>query len=140
MKEAVTLSGISRESLSRLERGDFTKWSTVKKIAAGLGATQKQHLEILAAWVKLEVGEDSRKLIIEPKSEDPMSLSDKSASITAKAMTLFNELTPANQEQIIKTMERKPVLECLPPINKFWDTDKSVKKPSKPATASYSRR
>lgn len=65
--ELAAKAGFSRLTLYNLERGKHVKIGTIRKIAEALNVTGQAWLELLAAWIKSEIGEDSAKMWVEPK-------------------------------------------------------------------------
>lgn len=116
-KAAASKTGISRESILRIESGDNVKLDTLRQIATGYKVSKSQWNELLICWLKLELGPDSKNLIIETREDGPSTLHDSTASLTAEAMMLFTDLTTRDREQIVLTMKRKRVMACLPHIN-----------------------
>ncbi|NOS68329.1 MAG: helix-turn-helix domain-containing protein [Verrucomicrobia bacterium] len=92
---------ISRETFSKIQRGDSTiKLSTLKLIADFLGATKEQWLELVIAWVKEQIGDEAKYLRIEPLNA-PMD------NVTEDAKKL-NELLASFSE-----LERHEIIICL---------------------------
>lgn len=120
-KEIIAAAGVSRQTFRKIELGESVKLSTLKEIALALGVTSDspEWLELVVAWIKTEVGHDSRKLWIEAR--DSNVLRESGESDTARAMMLFSELTAADRVEIIKAMQRPEVRACLPAINSVWE-------------------
>lgn len=120
--EIVEKLGISRETFRRIERGDSVKLSTLKEIANVLGVKDEDWIELIIAWIKLEIGQDAQKMWIEPKEQKASKLHDAQESAQAKAMMLFNQLNSEDRHQIILAMERPEIRRSLPALNKLYDS------------------
>ncbi len=111
--------GLSRESFYRMERGGTVKIDTLRDIAKGFKLSEDEWLDLLAAWLKMQAGDDGLKLFIERKGHSTKSKG--SDSEIATAMTLFTNLTPDERQEILNAMRRPEVRACLPAINSVWD-------------------
>lgn len=112
---------ISRGSFRALELGKSVKLSTLREIAALLGADEAQWIDLLVAWLKHEAGGDEEKLWIEPKAASTSVLHGVEESQVARAMMLFKNLNAADRMEITKAMKRAEVRACLPAINSVWE-------------------
>ena len=120
-EEAADKCKLSRESFYRMERGGSVKLATLKQIAQGFEVPETEWLELLTAWIRTEVGLDAGKLWIEPKRLGTSALRESEESTVARAMMLYQALNPSERAEIDKAMERKPVRDCLPAINRVWE-------------------
>jgi transcriptional regulator with XRE-family HTH domain len=113
---------VSRATFRKIELGQSIKLSTLKEIAKALTVDESapEWLDLLVAWIKSEVGYDSRKLWIEPRAGSS-TLHDAAESETARAMMLFEQLNAGDRAQIVKAMQRPEVRACLPAINRIWE-------------------
>lgn len=119
-KEIIGLAEISRETFRKVERGEAgVKLSTLKAIADALGVSQDQWTDLVAAWLKVEAGEEAHRLSIKPKH--PSDVGQTESSQVAHAAILFQQLNAAERQEILKAMERKEVRNCLPSINRVWE-------------------
>lgn len=118
-KEIIESAGISRETFRRIERGETVKRETLREISNALGATREQWLDLLAAWLMIEAGQDAPSIWIEPKASG--ELKDATRNQTALATMLFQQLNAEERQQVMKAMQRKEVLSCLPAINQVWE-------------------
>jgi transcriptional regulator with XRE-family HTH domain len=119
-EEAGQKAGVSRESFYRIERGGSVKFETLRAIAKAFELPEADWLELVAAWLRSEIGEDANKLWIEPK-DGHSRLREGEDSQVARAMMLFTQLNPADRSEITKAMERPEVRGCLPAINSVWE-------------------
>ncbi len=127
--------GVSRNVFSYLAKGQTVKLSTLRKIANAFELTRAAWLDLLIAWIRAEIGEEDFKDLIvrrsETANEDGMlhDAEQKQEEILLKHFSLLSE---AEQAEVVKTMQRQEVLNCLPPINQVWDRFESPKKQAKP--------
>jgi transcriptional regulator with XRE-family HTH domain len=111
-------TGLSRESIFRIERGGTVKLDTVRQIAIDLGASRAQWLGILTAWLKNQAGKESDKLFIEPKNTTSPELNDK-ISDSSQAMMLFTELNALQRKEILFAMQNPSVITILASTRKL---------------------
>lgn len=95
------------------------KYITLKKIAKGFKLKEPDWLALLIAWLKTEAGEDANKLLVESKARSP--LHDADHNQVSSAMFYFEQLNANERSEILKAMQRKEVVACLPAINRIWD-------------------
>lgn len=116
--EIISAAKVSRQTFRKIELGESVKLSTLRQIADAIGANEQQWAELLAAWLSAEAGGESRLLWIHPRGE---AFSESKDSPAARALMLFEQLNAADRQHVLKTMQRKEVLACLPAINRVWE-------------------
>lgn len=122
--EIIKGADVSRETFRKIERGQLVKVPTLKKICDYLGADKQQWSEILAAAMKLKIGNDARHLNISyGKTPNKQDQSDRD-----QVVNLVEQLDEFDRQQIIMAMMRPQVRSCLPSINKLYDQLKKIGK------------
>lgn len=116
--------GVSRNVFSYLAKGQSVKLSTLRKIANAFQLSRSAWLDLLIAWIRAEIGEeDFRDLIVRRADalHEGGMLHDAEQKQEEALLKHFALLSEAEQQEILKTMQRQEVLNCLPPINLVWD-------------------
>ena len=116
-------SGLSLRTICKLEAGENVRLATIRQIAEALNLIEVDRLELIVLWLKLELGEDFRKLNVEPKSGHS-SLKD-SDHLLGKIQVLMNDLPRKYQEQILLAVQRPEILRCLQSLNDLYDSVKA---------------
>lgn len=93
---------------------------TLRQIRKACGLSTEEWLDLLISWLKVHLGIDFYELKIEkvPNPRGKWILHDRTDQ---DVLRLFNTLEDADKTQVLKTMQRKEVLACLPAINDVWD-------------------
>ena len=128
---AAAKCGVSRETIRKLRTGESTKLSTLKSICQAIGTPTEEWVAIVIAWVRQELGDEAESVYIESKAPNNSSLRDGAQSIESQAIKLFHDLTDVERDEIIKTMQRPGVIECVKAINRVWER-LSVKRQNHP--------
>ncbi len=116
-EEFANRCGFSRIVVVQLESGKSVKFDTLDKIRAGFELGEDRWLDMVISWIREEVTDAVfRKLQIRR-----MNVGFANDSAGSKLQHLFELLSTQDREQILKTMERKEVRNCLPSINHVYD-------------------
>lgn len=116
-------AGLSLRTICKLEAGESVRLATIRQIAEALNLLEIERLDLIVLWLKLELGEDYKKLNIEPKSG---SSSLKDADHLLGRLQLFlNEVPRKYQEQICLAVQRPEILRCLQSLNDLYDSVKA---------------
>lgn len=131
-EEFANRCGFSRIVVVQLEAGHSVKFDTLNKIRVGFNLGEDRWLDMVISWIREEVTDDVfKKLQIRRISSGYVSEGGSD-----QVLHLFSMLSTQDREQILKTMERKEVRNCLPSINhvydKFTGKDVEPKAPAKP--------
>jgi transcriptional regulator with XRE-family HTH domain len=108
---------VNRQTLTELEDGSSVKLSTLQLIAEKCNLGQREWINLLIGWIRAEIGEPNFSLLNVSPSTLNWAVQQKSgrAVLCSKA---FASLSDEDQRQILATMVRKPVLSCLPALNR----------------------
>ena len=126
--------GVSRNVFSYLAKGQSVKLSTLRKIANAFQLSRTAWLDLLIAWIRAEIGEDDFRELVVRRSETAHEgdlLHDAEQKQEESLLKHFSLLSESEQEEIMKTMQRQEVLNCLPSINRVWDRFEAPKKQPK---------
>ncbi|HEU5123927.1 MAG TPA: hypothetical protein VFW05_07675 [Verrucomicrobiae bacterium] len=118
--DIIAAAGISRETFRKIERGQPTRLDTLRQISQAMKLSEDQWMELMIAWIKSQLGDQSSKLEIRPLSESSV-LKNRARNPVDDVMMLFTNLNAAERIDIIKAMQRKEVRACLPGINRIWE-------------------
>jgi transcriptional regulator with XRE-family HTH domain len=119
-------TGVSLRTICKIEAGETVRLQTVRKIAESLEITERERLEWMVHWIRLEVGEDFHKLHIEIQGA-PRAMSD-SDHLLGKIQVLLSDLPRKFQEQIYLSLQRPELLRCLQHLNELYDSMKRERK------------
>lgn len=105
------------QTILRLERGSTCKLSVLQKIIKRKKLNDDTFVMLLRAWLKTQLGKDFNKIIIE--SKDGIA-NDKPTGL-AEIQTKISDLPKADQERILKLVERPPVLRMTDHLVETYD-------------------
>lgn len=112
--------GLSMRTVAGLSRGESVRLNTLRQIASKCHCSDSQWKELLLAWIRLEIGEeDFQNLDIQAATTN---------SDTKKLINQFSRLNTDDQASVLKTLERRELLNCLADLNKVYD---NLAKPTK---------
>jgi transcriptional regulator with XRE-family HTH domain len=129
--EFATRAGVSLRTVNNLELGQAVRLDTVQQVAKALQLKEGERLALVIAWLRTEAGPDADRLWIE--SKNPSEIRELESDESTRADLLFRKLTASDREQILKTMQRREVLNCLPAINHVWEKTERTKIPNVPS-------
>ena len=115
-QEIVDGAGLSRETFRKLERGQGVKLSTLRDIANYLKLSRAQWLALVAAWIKLEIGEADAKSI--------QIIANETAAVPREVRQLQElalQLPPAELHQVILALSRPEVRRSCIALNQLYD-------------------
>jgi DNA-binding Xre family transcriptional regulator len=135
--EIIQKAGLSRETFRKMERGEGVKLTTLRQIFEALDCEESEWVDLLIAWIQTEIGPESARIWIH--SREPSALKEGKPDIAAQAMAVFQKLNAVDRDQVLKTMQRREVLNCLPAINQVWEkTDRTKPKATGPQSSRFS--
>jgi transcriptional regulator with XRE-family HTH domain len=106
-------TGLSRESVYRIERGDSVKLGTVKELAGALEATRAEKLDLLIAWTKQTLGDDAQDLLIEARASEKTAHCSLFEHHSAQVTSLLERLTETQIEHLILALQSREILQCV---------------------------
>lgn len=106
-------TGLSRESVYRIERGDSVKLGTVKELAGALEATRAEKLDLLIAWTKQTLGDDAQDLLIEARAAEKTAHCSIFEHHSAQVTSLIERLTETQVEHLILALQSREILQCV---------------------------
>jgi transcriptional regulator with XRE-family HTH domain len=113
-------AGLSLRTISKLEAGDSVRLDTVRRIAATCDLSDADRLELVISWIKLEIGDDYFKMIVEPKAA--AAVVKDSESLVGKIQRRLQDVPSKYQEQIYLMLERPEILRCLEHLNDLYQS------------------
>lgn len=110
-------TGLSRESIFRIERGEQVKLTTLRKIATALQGSPSQWADLLAAWLRFQAGQHAKLVSIE-SLKPASSLKEDSDAWATKVLELISRLPAAERKNILFALENPQIIQCLTHIRK----------------------
>jgi transcriptional regulator with XRE-family HTH domain len=117
--------GLSLRTICKLEAGEPASLRTIERIARSSRLSEGERLNLIVAWLKLELGEDFQKLSVEIKDHKSVSLKDEH-QLAAKIQVLISDIPRKQQEQVCLALQRPEVLGCLATLNALYDSLKGT--------------
>ncbi|MBI4658516.1 MAG: hypothetical protein HY735_06655 [Verrucomicrobia bacterium] len=111
---------LSLRTICKLEAGDLVRLATVQQIAKACKLSEPDRLDLIVAWLKLEIGEDIQNLQVEVQGQ-PLAARD-AEYLPAKIQALVSTTPRKYQEQICLALQRPEVLRCLSALNELYDS------------------
>lgn len=111
--EVAKQTGLSRESVYRIERGDAVKLSTVKALARALGAGRAETVDLYIAWIKQNLGADAEDLLIEARSGEKTAHESVMERQASEVRTLLAALSVTQRDQLIMALQSREILNCI---------------------------
>lgn len=119
-RDFAALCSLSLRTINAIEsQGESVQLSTLRQIKDACHLSGGMWLDLLIAWLKLELEGDFRRLNI-AKARVPKLEQAEDQDV----LHLFRLLGEPERKQILLTMQRDDVLRCLFPINAVWDSAK----------------
>jgi transcriptional regulator with XRE-family HTH domain len=113
--------GLSLRTICKLEAGEPASLRTIQQIARSSRLSEAERLELVVAWLKMELGEDFRKLSVEIKDRPVGAVKDE-IQLAGKIQVLISDLSRKHQEQIYLALQRPEILRCLRTLNELYDS------------------
>jgi transcriptional regulator with XRE-family HTH domain len=136
--EIADKTGLSRESVYRIERGDPVKLATVKELADALEATRAEKLDLLVAWAKQMLGNDAPDLVIKARSGEKPEHCSVFERQTAQVNSLLEGLNETQVEHLILALQSREILQCLSAMVRIAGGNPSTSKPAENKQAPFS--
>jgi hypothetical protein len=111
--------GLSLRTVCKLEAGEGVSLETVRQLAKALRLADATRLELMVCWLKLQLGEDFGRLVIQVK-EGPQELQE-SNDLPAQIQVAVIDLPHKLQEQLHLMLKRPEILGCLASLNALYD-------------------
>lgn len=113
--------GLSLRTICKLEAGEPATLRTVQQIARSFRLTETERLELIIAWLKMELRDDFHRLSIEIKDGAPAALKEED-QLAGRIQLLINDVPRKHQEQIYHALKRPEILRCLQTLNELYDS------------------
>jgi transcriptional regulator with XRE-family HTH domain len=136
--EIADKTGLSRESVYRIERGDPVKLATVKELADAMEATRAEKLDLLVAWAKQMLGNDAPDLVIKARSGEKPEHCSVFERQTAQVNSLLEGLNETQVEHLILALQSREILQCLSAMVRIAGGNPSNSKPAESKQARFS--
>ena len=107
------LSGLSTESVRRIELGRSPRIKSLKKIVTALNGSSDQWVGIVIAWIKCEAGDECECVKIEPRQAGQDEAFATLSKQTQEAVKLFDKLSVPDRDAMIFAMQQSEVLRCM---------------------------
>lgn len=117
-------TGLSLRTICKLEAGESVRLTTVRQVAQSLNLSEMERLELIVLWLKLELGDDFRKLNVELK--DGSAVLRESDDLLGKVQVLLHDIPQKHQEQVYLAVQRPEVLRCVQSLNDLYDSVKAT--------------
>ena len=113
-------AGISLRTVCKLEAGEPVSLETVQQISRSLRLPEPERLELIVSWLKIQIGDDFNKLIVQVKDQ-PSAFRD-SDQLLGSIQLLLSDTPRKLQEQIHVMLQRPEILPCLKILNDLYDS------------------
>ena len=120
-EEMAGITGISRETLRKLESGENVSLKSLRTIARGVKALPEDELELIATWLRATAGSAAKHLHIAPIDAKRSRLATVGHDTARALHDKFTALSTKEQAAILTAMQRPAVLRSLMHLNTLYD-------------------
>jgi hypothetical protein len=117
-------TNLSLRTICKLEAGESARLETLLRISKACGLEDGERLELIVSWLKLELGDDFSKLIVQPKTPGMLRDAD---NLPGKIQVKLRDVSKKHQEQIHLALQRPEVLRCLENLNDLYEAVRGTK-------------
>ena len=121
LEEMAGITGISRETLRKLEIGENVSLKSLRIIARGVKALPEDELELIATWLRATAGSAAKQLRIEPIDAKRSRLATVGRDTARALQDKFAGLSTKEQAAILTAMQRPAVMRSLIHLNTLYD-------------------
>jgi transcriptional regulator with XRE-family HTH domain len=121
LEEMAGITGISRETLRKLENGQNVSLKSLRIITRGVKSLPEDELELIATWLRATAGSAAKHLRIEPIDAKRSRLATIGRDTARALQDKFTALSTKEQTAILTAMQRPPVLRSLIHLNHLYD-------------------
>ena len=129
------LTGVRRKTLSDAENGQRMWLASLKKIAEATKVDQRRWADLLASWVRRELGDEAALIKVTSPDVDHVAPRSPRTDVGELLTNLFAVHPNENQCEILKALARPEVLQGIGALNRIWEASSNASTPSRPKLA-----
>lgn len=119
--------GLALRTICKIEDGDLVRKSTIMQIADRKRLPQEDRLNLLAAWIRQQLGDDHRHFYIDLKNTP--AASDKGESLLTQLQSAVTHVPTRYQEALLKACHQPEILKGIVHMAETYDRLKAITKP-----------
>ena len=119
LEDFADAAGVSLAGVANIENGKKVRLDTVLTIAKNLKLSDDETTDLILGWIRLQLGEHAKRFWIDTKKKSDV-LKDED-NLPAQIMELVSNLPTRHQKELLKALQRPPVISGIAHLNDLHD-------------------